>query len=228
MEVNEVISRLQSLVESGTRESMAHLGINTEHALGVRVPALRGLAKEIGTDHPLAQALWQTGVHEARILACMIADPEQADGALMDAWVDDFNSWDLGDQCCANLFWKVPEAWDKAVAWAGREEELSRRAGFALMATLALHHESASDEAFSPFFPFIEEAAGDPRERVRKAVSWALRQIGKRSRALNGRALEVAEGLKAQESQAAHRLGREAQQELESELVQGRLGADPA
>jgi len=223
MEVNEVISRLQALVEPGTRESMAHLGITTENALGVRVPALRGLAKEIGTDHPLALALWQTGVHEARILASMIADPYETDGDLMDAWVADLNSWDLGDQCCANLFWKVPEAWDKAPAWAGCEEELPRRAGFALMATLALHDHSAEDEAFYPFLPFIEKAASDPRERVRKAVGWALRQIGKRSRPLNERALAVAEGLKAQESQAAHRLGREAQQELESELVQGRL-----
>jgi 3-methyladenine DNA glycosylase AlkD len=223
MEVNEVMSRLQGLVEAGTRESMAHLGINTEHALGVRVPTLRTLAKEIGTDHPLAHALWQTGVHEARILATMIADPQQTDGDLMEAWVNDLNSWDLGDQCCANLFWQVPEAWDKAVEWAGRDEEFPRRAGFALMATLALHHKTAADADFEPFFPCIEAGASDIRERVRKAVSWALRQTGKRSRPLNERALAVAEALLAQESQAAHRLGREARVELESELVQGRL-----
>jgi 3-methyladenine DNA glycosylase AlkD len=223
MEVNEVIGRLQELVEPGTRESMAHLGINTEHALGVRVPALRKLAKEIGTDHALALALWQTGLHEARLLATMVADPDQTDGALMETWVGDLNSWDLADQACANLFWRTPEAWDKAMVFAGREEELARRAGFALMATLALHDHAAPDEAFHAFLPLIEQAAGDPRERVRKAVSWALRQAGKRSRDLNQRALEVAEALKAQESQAAHRLGREAQLELESELVQGRL-----
>ncbi|MFP4616141.1 MAG: DNA alkylation repair protein [Thiohalorhabdus sp.] len=225
MDASAVIDRLRSLAEPGAIASMAHLGINTEHALGVRVPRLRETAREIGTDHDLALALWDTGIHEARILASMVADPARVDTDLMEAWVADFNSWDLADQCCANLFWRVPAAWDKARAWAEREEELPRRAGYVLMATLALHDAAATDAAFEAFFPAIEAGAGDPRERVRKGVSWALRQIGKRSRALNARALEVAEALQdpVGQSQEAHRLGHEAERELRSELVQDRL-----
>ncbi|KPV41067.1 hypothetical protein AN478_03850 [Thiohalorhabdus denitrificans] len=225
MEASPVIDRLRSLVEPGTIASMAHLGINTEHALGVRVPRLRELAREIGTDHDLALALWGSGIHEARILASMVADPARVDGDLMEAWVADFNSWDLADQCCANLFWKAPAAWDKARVWSEREEDLPRRAGYVLMATLALHDAEAGDDAFAAFFPAIERGAGDQRERVRKGVSWALRQIGKRSQGLNARALEVAEALQDQVSQPkeAHRLGHEAALELRSELVQQRL-----
>ncbi|MFA9459785.1 DNA alkylation repair protein [Thiohalorhabdus methylotrophus] len=225
MDADAVMERLHALVEPGTIPSMAHLGINTEHALGVRVPRLRELARELGTDHELAVALWETGIHEARILASMVADPARVDGERMEAWAADFNSWDLVDQCCANLFWKAAPAWDKALAWSARDEDYPKRAGFVLMATLALHDDEAGDDAFEAFFPAIERDAGEHRDRVRKGVSWALRQIGKRSPGLNARALEVAQGLQdpVNQSKEAHRLGHEAEVELRSELVQGRL-----
>ena len=228
MEAEAAVERLRALAEPGAVASMAHLGINTEHALGVRVPRLRELAREIGTDHDLALALWESGIHEARILASMVADPARVDGALMEAWAADFNSWDLVDQCCANLFWKAGPAWEKALEWSAREEDFPKRAGFVLMASLALHDKGAGDGAFEPFLPAIERDAGEHRERVRKGVSWALRQIGKRSRGLNERALEVAASLQDQINQPkeAHRLGHEAEVELRSELVQGRLGGD--
>ena len=225
MDADTVIERLRQEVEPGARESMAHLGINTDHALGVRVPRLREISRELGADHALALALWASGIHEGRILATMVADPGEVDGALMDAWAADFNSWDLADQACANLFWKAEPAWTKAAAWAERDEPLVRRAGFALMATLALHDELAADDAFAPFWPLIDAAADDSRERVRKGVGWALRQIGKRSPALNTAAIELAGRLQepAERVHEARKLGHEAQRDLETELVQKRL-----
>jgi 3-methyladenine DNA glycosylase AlkD len=140
-------------------------------------------------------------------------------------WAAAFDSWDLVDQACANLFWRAEPAWTQAVEWAAREEPLIRRAGFVLMASLALHDPGADDDAFAPFWPPIEAAADDPRERVRKGVSWALRQIGKRSAGLNAAALELAERLQdpAARAHEARKLGHEAQRELASELVQKRL-----
>jgi len=225
MDADTVIERLRGEVEPGARESMAHLGITTENALGVRVPRLREIARELGGDHDLALALWASGLHEGRLLATMVADPGRVDGALMDAWAADFDSWDLVDQACANLFWRAEPAWAKAVEWADRDEPLIRRAGFVLMASLALHHELAADDAFAPFWAPIEAAADDPRERVRKGVGWALRQIGKRSPGLNAAAIELARRLQdpAERVHEARKLGHEAQRDLESELVQKRL-----
>ena len=225
MDADTVIERLKQAVEPGTRESMAHLGITTDHALGVRVPKVRELARELGTDHDLALALWASGVHEARLLATMVADPGRVDGDLMEAWAAAFDSWDLVDQACANLFWRAEPAWAKAAEWAGRDAMLVRRAGFVLMATLALHDELVADDAFAPFWALIDAAADDPRERVRKGVGWALRQIGKRSPGLNAAAVEVAERLQdpAARDHEARKLGREAQRELASDLVQQRL-----
>lgn len=225
MDADTVIERLRGEVEPGARESMAHLGINTENALGVRVPRLREIARELGGDHDLALALWASGLHEARLLATMVAEPGRVDGALMDAWAADFDSWDLVDQACANLFWRAEPAWGKAGEWSGQEAALVRRAGFVLMASLALHDDLAADDAFQPFWAPIEAAADDPRERVRKGVGWALRQIGKRSPGLNAAAIELAQRLQdpAERVHEARKLGHEAQRDLQSELVQKRL-----
>jgi 3-methyladenine DNA glycosylase AlkD len=226
MDADTVIQRLRGEVEPGARESMAHLGINTENALGVRVPRLREIARELGGDHQLALALWASGIHEARLLATMVADPGQVDDALMEAWAADFDSWDLVDQACANLFWRAEPAWAKAAEWAGRDAMMVRRAGFVLMATLALHDELVADDAFEPFWALIDAAADDPRERVRKGVGWALRQIGKRSPGLNAAAVELAQRLQdpAVRDHEARKLGREAERELASDMVRERLG----
>src|SRR5688572_6384116 len=183
--VDNVIARIRALARPGGREGMARFGINPDRALGVRIPDLRWLAKQVGTDHPLALGLWKTGIHEARILASMIDDPGAVTERQMESWVGDFDSWDLCDQCCGNLFDRTPFAFDKAVEWAGREEEFVKRAGFALMAWAAVHEKGADNRAFLEFLPVIEREAHDDRVLVKKAVNWALRQIGKRNPRLN-------------------------------------------
>lgn len=229
MRSEDVIERLRALVEPGARESMAHLGIRTERALGVRVPPLRELARELGNDHDLALGLWASGIHEARILATMMADPGRVDGELMEAWAAELPSWDLADQAAGNLFWRAEPAWDKAAEWPDREAELVRRMGFGIQAALALHDGEAPDAAFEPFLPRIEAAAAEPGERVRKAVARALHQIGKRSPGLNERALALARDLQdpATRPAEARKLGREAERELASDSVQERFGEAP-
>ncbi|MGH2547366.1 MAG: DNA alkylation repair protein, partial [Actinomycetota bacterium] len=140
-----VLGRLRSLARPGGREGMARYGINPALALGVRIPELRRLSHEIGTDHSLALRLWRTGVHEARILAGMIDDPARVTERQMESWARGFDSWDVCDQVCANLFDRTPHAWQKAVAWTARDEEFVKRAGFTLMACLAVHARSAGD-----------------------------------------------------------------------------------
>ncbi|MDH3944308.1 MAG: DNA alkylation repair protein, partial [Anaerolineae bacterium] len=184
-QVENILAKLKQMGNPEDAEGMARFGINTEKAYGIRIPALRKLGKEIGRDHELALGLWETGMHEARILASMVDDPEQVTEAQMDAWAGDFNSWDLCDQCCGNLFDKTPFAYDKAVEWSGREEEFVKRAGFAMMAWLAVHNKKTEDGLFEVFLPIIVREAPDERNYVKKAVNWALRQIGKRNLALN-------------------------------------------
>jgi 3-methyladenine DNA glycosylase AlkD len=199
---------------------MARFGINPENTLGISIPPLRTLAKEIGKDHDLAQALWATGIHEARILAAFVDDPRQVTEGQMESWVADFDSWDVCDQVCGNLFDRTPFAYEKAVEWSGREEEFVRRAAFALMAYLAVHDKKADDAKFEPFFPLIIGASTDERNFVKKAVNWALRQIGKRSRYLHERAIEVAREISKIESKAARWIAADALKELESDKIQ--------
>lgn len=227
MDAEELITRLREEGDPGIRASLAHMGIPADHAVGIAVPRLRALARELGTDHDLALGLWASGIHEARILATMVADPDRVDADLMEAWAAELPSWDLADQAAGNLFWRAAPAWDKAAEWPDREEELVRRAGFALQAALALHDAEAPDAAFEPFLPRIEAAATEPGERVRKAVARALHQIGKRSAGLNERALKQARDLQdpAARPAEARKLGREAERELASEAVQARLGS---
>jgi 3-methyladenine DNA glycosylase AlkD len=201
------------------------LAINTERALGIGVTQLRRLARDIGRDHGLAQRLWSTGIHEARILASMVDEPSQVTTSQMEGWASDFDSWDLVDQCCGNLFDKTPYAYDKALEWSGRPEEFVKRAGFALMAWLAVHDKPAPDESFEPFLEAVGKEATDERNFVKKAVNWALRQIGKRNGHLNSRAIEKAEKLRSIESRSARWIGRDALRELTSDKVAVRLGS---
>lgn len=203
---------------------MARFGINPDRALGVRIPDIRALAKELGTDHGLALSLWRTQVHEARILASMVADPQRVTERQMESWVRGIDSWDVCDQVCGNLFDRTPFARAKSIEWAGREQEFVKRASFAIMAWRAVHDRDAKDHDFLELLPIIEREASDPRNFVKKAVSWALRQIGKRNRALN-RAAAAAAGRLAEDgaSPAARWVGRDAFRELTSDAVRSRL-----
>jgi 3-methyladenine DNA glycosylase AlkD len=193
---------------------MARYGIRPAKPLGVSIPFLRSLAREIGVDHPLALRLWRSGVHEARILASFVADPETMTDADMERWVGSIDSWDLCDQCCGTVFLSSPVAYRKCRTWSRDEREYVKRAGFALMARLAVHDKSADDVVFRSMFPLIVRGAYDGRNFVRKAVNWALRQIGKRNRKLNNAAVKIARGLSVSKDASARWVGRDALREL--------------
>jgi 3-methyladenine DNA glycosylase AlkD len=221
--VEQVLVRLRALGSERDRQGMARYGINTTQAYGVSIYKLRPLAKEIGTDHRLALALWRTGVHEARMLAVFIDDPARVTGTQMERWAKGFDSWDLCDQVSTSLFDQTALAWTKAVEWSRRPEEFVRRAGFAMMAGLAVHDKAAADAAFLDLLPAIAAAAGDDRNFVKKAVNWALRNIGKRNLRLNRAALAACKTIAAQGTRSARWIAADARRELESPKVQARL-----
>jgi 3-methyladenine DNA glycosylase AlkD len=204
-------------------EGMARFGICGVRTFGVSTPDLRRLAREMGKNHRLAIALWKTGIHEARHLAAMIAEKNKVTPAQMERWARDFQTWDIVDGCCCHLFVHTPHAWRKATEWGRRDEEFVRRAGFALMAYLAVHDKAASDERFLSLLPLIERQAHDERNFVRKAVNWALRQIGKRNRRLHRAAIACARRIAKQETRAARWVAADALRELQSAAVQRRL-----
>lgn len=202
---------------------MTRFGIDTRTALGVSVTELRGLARRIGKDHDLAAALWDSDLHEARILASMVDDPSRVTEGQMETWISDVGSWDLCDQLCGNLFDRTPFAFDKALEWSRREEEFVKRAGFALMASSAVHRKDVRDARFDDFFPAISAQATDDRNYVKKAVSWALRQIGKRSLGLNHKAIATARQIERIDARPARWIARDVLRELESAAVRERL-----
>lgn len=218
-----ILDRLRALESPKDREGMARFGITTDKAFGVSLYVLRDMAKEIGTNHELALALWATGYHEAQLLAGIIDDPKQATSEQLDDWVAEFDSWDICDQACSNLFDKTPFAYEKAFQWVEDEREFVRRSGFVMMAALAVHDKQAGDEKFEQFFPLMKKYATDDRNFVRKAVNWALRNIGKRNLTLNVRAIEVAEEIKAINTKSARWIASDALRELKGEKVQARL-----
>ena len=219
----EILTQLKSLGNPAAAEGMARYGINTEHAYGVSIPNLRKIARAIGKSRPLAEALWSSGIHEARILAGMVYPPAEITGRQMEEWVRDFNSWDLCDQCCNNLFRKAVDARGKAVEWSSRDEEFVKRAGFVLMACLAVHDKKAADAEFLEFLPVIMRESVDSRNLVKKAVNWALRQIGKRNLRLNQAAIATANEISEMNSAAAKWIAADAVRELASDAVQKRL-----
>jgi len=225
MQLKTVLAELKSMGDPQAAAGMARYGINAEQALGISIPRLQGLARNIGKNHKLAGELWSCGIHEARILACMIDDPQQISEAQLERWVKEFDSWDLCDQCCNRLFRKSEFARQKALAWANRPEEFVKRAGFVLMAVLAVHDKKAPDRLFDPFFERIKAEAIDERNFVKKAVNWALRQIGKRNLSLNKKAIAVAEEIQRFESRTARWVASDALRELRNENIQKRLSA---
>ena len=214
MELHEVLKILKSHADPRNVAGMARFGINPDNTYGVSIPLLRKMAKKIGKNHALAQGLWDSGIHEARILAGMVADPWQVTDEQMESWVKDFDSWDVCDQVCMNLFDKTEKAYEKAREWAGRDEEFVKRAGFALMACLAVHDKTAPDGKFEQFFPYIVREATDERNFVKKAVNWALRQIGKRNSVLRKKAIQAAREIQKLDSKSAKWIAGDALREL--------------
>ena len=224
MNVDEIIAHMRSLGEPRNVEGMARYGIESRGALGVPLPVLRKLAKRIDRDHELAGELWTADIYEARLLATLIDDPRAVDAAQMERWVSDFDSWALCDGACMNLFRWTDFAYDKARDWCDRTGEYEKRAGFAMMASLASGDKAAPDDEFEQFLPIIAARADDDRKYVKKAVSWALRQIGKRNVHLHGRAVACAEQLAGSASRADRWVGKDAMRELRSNKVLERLG----
>ncbi len=223
MHVEEVLARLEAWRDPHAAAGMARYGIKSDVVYGVSIPRLRSLAREIERDHALALELWEIAGRETRILASMTAEPSKVDDRLMEDWVLDFDCWEVCDQVCMNIFEKTPLAFSKAEEWSQRGEEFVKRAGFVLMARLAVSDKAAGDAAFERFFPLIRRGAEDERNMVKKAVNWALRQIGKRNEALNRRAIGEAEALRELDSRSARWVASDALRELGSEAVQARL-----
>jgi 3-methyladenine DNA glycosylase AlkD len=221
------LTQLKALGNPENVAGMARFGVHVKKAYGVSTPALRKLARKIGRDQDLSLQLWTTGIHDARHLAAMIGDPAQVTPAQMERWARDFASWDVVDGCCCHLFVYTPHAWKKALAWSRREEEFVKRAGFALMAYLAVHDRKAGDEKFLRLLPIIQRAARDERHFVKKAINWALRQIGKRNLRLNKSAIATGKAIRSLSTPAARWIASDALRELLGEMVQKRLAAMP-
>jgi 3-methyladenine DNA glycosylase AlkD len=217
------VAEIRSLGTEEGRAGMARFGINAERAFGVSMAQLRPLAKQLGRDQELSTDLWATGFHEARLLAVLIGEPAKVTRSQMDDWAAAFDSWDLCDQACMKLFVRTSFVDDRITVWAADEREFVRRAAFALMASKAVHHKKAPDEEFTGLLDLIEQHAGDERNYVRKAVNWALRQIGKRSLTLHQPALELAERLAARDDKSARWIGRDASRELTDPIQLERL-----
>jgi 3-methyladenine DNA glycosylase AlkD len=232
MENQQILKQLNSLSNPKNVEGMARFGINPKtKVLGISLPVLRTIAKDIKRSmgdpkelHKLALNLWLSGTHEARLIAVFIEDPQNVTNEQMEAWTADFDSWDICDQATTGLFDLTPLAYEKAIEWSKRKEEFQKRAGFSLMAGLAVHDKKAKDEQFYPFFDAIKEAADDERNYVRKAVNWALRNIGKfRNQNLYKLALETANSLKKMDSKSAKWIATDALRELNNEKIITRL-----
>ena len=225
MKLKEVIAELKSMGDPEAAAGMARYGIKADRALGVSIPQLQRLSKTLGKNHKLAGHLWSCGIQEARILACMIDDPQQVTEAQLERWVKEFESWDVCDQCCNRLIRKSEFARQKSLDWARRPEEFVKRAGFVLMAVLAVHDKKVADKQFDPFFRLIQQEAVDGRNFVKKAVNWALRQIGKRNIRLNQKAIAVAEDIHRIDSKAARWVAQDALRELTDKKIQQRLAS---
>ncbi|OGV69509.1 MAG: DNA alkylation repair protein [Lentisphaerae bacterium RIFOXYA12_FULL_48_11] len=213
---SDVVIQLKKLSRPENLAGMARFGIDTSKALAISIPTLRKMARKYKKQHELALALWQTGIHEARVLATMIDDPAAVTDKQMESWVSDFYSWDLCDQCCSNLFDKTPFARRKAFEWSKRTEEYVKRAGFTLMATLSVHDKESSDKVFIRFLKPIKREANDGRNFVKKAVNWALRQIGKRNTSLKEHAIRTAEEIRKLNTPSARWIASDALREFQN------------
>lgn len=223
MTKNEILEWLEKRGSRRNREGMARYGILAPKAFGVSMATMLKIAKEHGKDHRLAGALWRSGWHEARLLAAMIDDPQRVTRAQMEAWVEDFDNWAICDTVCWHLFDYAPFAWEKLRRWSTSPQEFVKRAAFAMMAGQAGHNRSATDAQFLALFPIIEKGAGDERNFVKKAVSWALRRIGQRSLPLHAAAVQLAGRLASSEHPSSRWVGKDALRDLSRPMVRARL-----
>lgn len=225
MKIKDIIEKFEIMHDPTSIEGMKKGGINPERAYGIKIPVLRKMAKNIKKNRELAQELWELGYRETMILAGMIDDPAQVTEKQMDDWISSpfFSYWEIVDQTCMNLFYLTENAYKKAVEWSSREGEFEKRASFALMAVLAWKDKTAHNSSFEDFLPIIKKEATDNRNNVKKAVNWALRQIGKRNLYLNSKALETAKEILEIDSRSSKWIARDAIKELESEAIQRRL-----
>jgi len=223
MQYDDILERLKSLSDAKAVEGMAKYGITPGKAYGVSIPELRRIARKVGKDHGLAQRLWESDIRETQILASMIDEPETVTEAQMGSWVEEFDYWEICDQCCMNLFEKTKFAYRKAIEWSSNDREFIKRAGFVLMARLAVGDKKADDREFVEFLPIIKRESTDSRNFVKKAVNWALRQIGKRNLALNEMAIKTANEIQQMDSTSARWIASDALRELTGEAVQNRL-----
>jgi 3-methyladenine DNA glycosylase AlkD len=220
---SRVLQELKALADPEARAKLAYFGIDVPKAHGISAPILHRIARHIGKDQTLAEELWDSGIHEARILAALIGEPSRVTPAQMERWVKNFDSWDVVDTACCYLYAQAKPAWKKAAEWSRRQKEFEKRAAFSLVAYLSYKDKAAPDARFVQFLRVIEREAHDERNFVRKAVNWALRNIGKRNIRLNREAIRAAERIRLQGSRAARWIAADALRELKSEAVQARL-----
>lgn len=223
MRYKEIIKKLKSQADDKNKQGMVRFGINPKGTLGVSVPVLRKMAKDIGKNQELSLKFWDSGIHEAKLLAVFIGEPDKVTEKQMEKWVKDIDSWDVCDQLCGNLFDKTPFAYKKIYQWVKRKEEFIRRTGFVLMATLSVHDKKAGNKEFEKFFPLIKKYSTDERNFVKKAVNWALRQIGKRNLSLNKKTIKLAKEIQKIDFKSARWIANDAIRELTSNSVQQRL-----
>jgi 3-methyladenine DNA glycosylase AlkD len=221
--VARAVAELRKHGEDRNVEGMARFGIRAEQIYGVAKPKMDAIAKAIGKNHDLGLKLWETGIHDAKLLGMLISEPERVTSGQMERWVRDFDNWDVCDGTCCHLFVDASSAWEKAFTWSGRKKEFEKRAGFAMAAYLAIHDKAAKDDRYRKFLKMIEREAWDDRNFVRKAVNWALRNIGKRNRQLNRDAIAAAERIRRQGTGAGRWIAADALRELRSKAVQKRL-----
>jgi len=219
MNYDEIIEQLKTMGDPKNIEGMGRFGIKTENNLGNSVTTLRNFAKKIGKNHELAVRLWESGIRDARMVAACIEDPKTVTEDQVDEWVKGIDSWDICDHCCGHLFDKTPFAYKKAKEWTQRKEEFQKRAGFSLMAWLAVHDKKADDSEFEVFLTIIKKESTDERNYVKKAVNWALRNIGKRNITMNKKAIEIAKEIQKIDSKTARWIASDAIRELTGEKV---------
>jgi 3-methyladenine DNA glycosylase AlkD len=227
-QARDAIAALKRKGSKAGRDAMARYAIPSDKAFGVGMKDIQALAKQLGRNHALAAALWDSGWYEARLLAAYVDEPAKVTAAQMDRWCREFDSWAVVDTLCFALFDRTPHAWKKVAQWARRKDEFQKRAGFALLASLVLHDRKAGEAPFLEALALIEEGAADERNFVKKGVNWALRCIGKESPALNKAAVALARRLAESKDAAPRWVGKDALRELTSPAVLRRLAVKQA
>jgi len=223
MNVEDVVKKLEELSNPQEIEGMARFGISPKKTYGIRMPVLKSIAKECRKSHGLATALWEIDTRETRIIASLVDIPESVSSEQMDEWAKEFDYWEICDQCCINLFRKTEFAYDKIYQWSESDKEFVKRSAFALIAVLAIHDKKEKDKTFENLLDLTKKEAIDERKMVKKAVNWAIRQIGKRNRNLNKKAIAISKEINEIDSKSARWIAKDALKELESEKVQSKL-----